>query len=509
MDNSVKIAKNTIFLFLRMILVLMVSLYTSRVVLKVLGFEDFGIYNVVGSIVVFFAFLRSALTNATSRYITFEIGTGNKDNLVKVYSMAINCHIVLSIICLILLEIIGVWFLNNKLNIDPERMVAANWVFQLSILTFCVSIIQTPFYSNIIAHERMNFYAVVGIAEVILKLLLAYMLIIIPRDKLTAYAWLLLAVAIVVFLIYFIYCHRMFKDTKYIRYWDSIIVKSFASYSGWSMTVNAADVCSQQSISIFFNLFFGVIANTALGIVNQISSGLNSLVSSFTQAFNPQIIKSYAKNDMGYFMQLLFSSSKLTYILFCLFSVPLLANTDYVLSLWLGDYPSQTAIFFRMILIYYFIDSMQCPLAFAVYATGKLKTHHTIVGCFKILTIPLMYIVLKLGCEAYMALLIWSSMNIVCAIFRTIYMKSLINLPLKEYIIDVVARLSLFSIITIFPTLFLSSILGSTFFSFGITSLFSVISVLVIGFYIALNAKERNFVLSFVKSHFFSSPKYS
>ena len=289
-----QLAKNTFFLYFRMILVLLVTLYTSRVVLKILGFEDFGLYNLVGGVVVFFSFLKTALTNATYRYLAFSLGENNIKELKEVYSMAINCHVILAIILWILMEVVGVWFLNFHLEIPDDRILAANWVFQFSLLTFCFGVLLTPFHSNIIAHERMNLYAVISIVEVVLKLAVAFLLVLSPVDKLIAYAFLLFLTSVLILGVYIIYCRKEFKDTNYIHFWDKKWVYRFSSYSGWSLFVNGADVCTQQSLNVFFNWFVGVVGNAAFGLSNQVNGGINLFMANFSQAFNPQIIKSYA-----------------------------------------------------------------------------------------------------------------------------------------------------------------------------------------------------------------------
>lgn len=486
------IAQNTVFLFIRMLLVLIITLFSSRVVLHTLGVEDFGIFNLVSSLVVFSAFLRSALSNATSRYITYELEVGDQISITKVYTMAINSHLLLAIIILVLMELIGVWFLNTQLKISPERLNAANWLFQFSLVSFCISIIQTPYYSNIIAHEKMGIYAVIGIFEAVLKLAICYLLIISPLDKLVFYGLLLLAVSILVFLIYVISCGLSFKDTRYIRFWDSSLLKRFASFSGWSVIVNMADICTQQGLMVMFNIFIGVVANASLGIVNQVNSGLNSLVASFTQAYNPQIIKTYASNDESSFKRLLFSTTKLTFLLFCFLSIPIFINIEYILDLWLGkgEYPITAATYTRVILIFNLVDALQTPLMQAVYATGKLKFHHIMIGLEKIMVIPLAYVVLKLTSDGAMALLVWALMNIICAISRTIYMKFLINLPIGSYLRDV-TKLMLCFIVTLATCQYMTTVIDNSLVLLLVSCAFSTILLSIIGFSVVLNPDER------------------
>ena len=494
--DSVRVARNTGYLFLRMILVLLVGLYTSRVVLNALGFTDFGIYSVVGSVVVFFAFLRLALTNATYRYIVYALGTGDTDNLRKTYSMAINCHVILAVGLLVLLEAIGIPVVRFGLNIPPERLPAAMWAYQFSILTFAVSILQTPYNSNVIAHEKMDFYAAVSIVEVLMKLGLAFIVAGTRWDKLIMYAVLLTVSAVVVFLFYLVYCKLRFKDCVFEVCWDGKLVREFASYSGWSLLVNAADVSITQLISIFFNLFLGVIANAALGIANQVIGQLNSFMATFTQAFDPQIIKSYASGRKEYFMDLIYSTSKITFLLMLFISLPLAANTDFVLRIWLGDYPADASVYIKAIIVYVLIDSFQSPLWQAVHATGQLKVHQILMFCVKILAVPAMFVALKLGADGGVTLLVWASVNLLSAIVRTIYMKHLIGLDLKKYLKEVVLAIAFVSAVAVPVVFLLSDRMGSNLRGFLVSSTVSVLLVSVLSYFVAMNARERDLLRS-------------
>lgn len=486
------LAKNTVYLYLRMIIVLFVTFYLSRTLLHTLGVEDYGTYNVVGSIVIFFSFLKQALTNATYRYIAYGIGAKDNYELTTTYSMAINCHILLSVIFFIVLEIAGVWFVNSHLNIRPERLFAANWVLQFSILTTCISIIQNPYNSNIVAHEHMDFYAVVSVVEVVLKLISALMLVYIDIDNLILYSFFLCLVSVITMIMNMSYANRNFKDTVYIRKWDGIKMKQFAKYSGWSIIVNGSEITAQQSISILFNLFIGVVGNAALAIANQVNSGLNQFVNNLCQAFNPQIIKSYASGDKKYFMSLIFIASKLSYSLLLLVSIPIIFNLAFILDLWLGnDYPQMTPAFISIILISYAFDSFQAPLWHAVHATGNLKTHQILIGITRLLSIPAMYVTIRLTHNANYMLLIWAFDTGICAIVRTIYMHYLIDLDLSKYFRDVVLRILILTILAIPAPLFIVSNVQSPLLAFLLSSFVSVFCTIFLIYLIILNSDEK------------------
>lgn len=490
-SNAQRVAKNTGFLFIRTFLVLLVTLYTSRVVLRTLGFEDFGLYNVVGSVVVFFSFLQAALNNATYRYLAYELGTGDSTKLKQVYSMAINSHGLLAVLVFVLLEIGGVWFLNNKLNIEPERIHAANWTFQFSLITFCINIIRTPFNSNIIAHEHMNFYALISIIEVVLRLGIVFLLVWSPTDKLITYAALLAAVSVIVMICYVAYCHHSFKDCQYERYWNANLLRQFTAYSGWSLLVNVADVTTTQCMSIFFFNILGAIANAALGVANQVISALNQFLQTFTQAFNPQIIKNYAAGRYDAFMRMIYSTSKISYFLLLLLAIPVVLNIHYILRIWLGKYPEETPAFVQMIIIYSLIDAIQAPLWTAVHATGRIRTHQILMASIKILAIPSIWVILHFGGTGTEAIAIWALLNLACAIVRTIYMHHHIHLDLYHYFRYVIIPAALVTIIVVPITYCIVTSISQAAVGFFLSTLISVVLTCISCYVIGLNKDER------------------
>jgi len=490
-EKQKRLVRNTALLYVRMFIVLLVTLYSSRVLLKQLGVEDLAIYNVVGSVVIFFGFLKNALTNATSRFLTFELGRGDDSKLCQTYSMAVNCHVILALALFVLLEIGGVWYINHGLDIDPSRMKAANWVFQFSLVTFCVSIIQTPFQSNIIAHEEMDSYAFLSIMDAVLKLAILFLLAVSPVDRLISYGFLMSIVAILIFLGYLFVSNRKFDDTRYIRYWDRKMVGEFASYSGWSLLVNAADITTQQCSSIFFFNILGSVANASLGFANQLGVGIYSFIGNFSQAYKPQIVKSYAAGNNDYFYKLIFSATKISFILYILVAVPIAANIDFVLKVWLDDYPADTPAFAMAVIAFFLFDSFQEPLWQAVHATGKLRVHQTLMAIVKVMAIPTIYFILKSGCNGAIALYAWAGLNVVCAIVRTIYMHFLIGLDLKEYATKVILRifpLLAFVGVAVFA---ISRALGPNWMGLIVSTAVSVVLVLSLSLFVILDKNER------------------
>ena len=488
-SNSQRLAKNSVFLFVRMIIVLLVGVYTSRVVLNVLGFENYGIYSVVGSVVVFLSFLKMALTNATYRYLTFEMASEDKRRLKEVYTMAINSHLILALVLFVLLEMGGVYFINTNLNIDSSRIYAANWVFQFSLLSFCLNVIQTPFSSNVIAHEKMDFYAVISILDSVFKLLVAYLLLFISEDRLINYGILMFIESTIIFIFYIIYCHYKFVDCKYLYFWDGKLIKEFTSYSGWSLIVNSADVTANQCMSIFINLFFW-------GIAQGVSGQLANFSSTFTQAFSPQIIKSYASNNMSYFMKIIFSSSKISYFMFLSVALPITANIEYILHLWLGDYPAMTPIFLRVIILYWLFESTQYAFLTAVHATGRIKKHQIMMSSLKFSAIPVMYIFLWMGYDAYWVLIVWVSFTLVWCSVRTIYMHFLIDLPLKDYFQKCLSRMILITTIIGPIPFIIEKHIGSNLLSFMMSIFVGTILLISLVWVLGFTKDERTFIMN-------------
>ncbi|MBR4198087.1 MAG: hypothetical protein IKQ94_04855 [Bacteroidales bacterium] len=495
-QDASRALKNTLFLFLRMGVVLVISLYTSRVVLQMLGINDYGLYNVVGSVVWFFTFLNIALTNATSRYITYELGAGNAEKIRQTYAMAVNTHAILAVAMLVIMETGGLWFLNHRVVIPPDRVVAANWCFQFSVLLFCASIMKVPLHSNVIAHEKMSFYAWTSMGEAALKLLLIILMIHSTFDKLILYSGILFAVSLVVLAVYVVYNRRVFADTRYIRFWDGKMIKQFLSYSGYSMLVNGADGMTVSSRNIFFNWFSTAVANAAMGIANQVITLFNVFVDSFSQAFRPQIIKSYAAGDNSYFMQLIYSTSKIYYYLFLMISLPILLNLQFILEIWLGEYPDGTEAFVLAIVAYTIFDVFQMPLVTAVHATGKLRVHQIMIASIKILAIPATYLALLWGGTPELTLYLWAALNVICAVARTIYMRRLISLSLRRYITDVVLKMLVVTVIAVPLPVWTATLMEGGWLRLLATGALSVAIVGVASFFIGINRKEREFVVS-------------
>ena len=438
-DNNKRIAKNTLFLYLRMFVMMLTALFTSRIVLDVLGAADYGLNNIIGGVVVLFSFLNSALLSATQRFLNFHLGRQDYKQTNVVFCMSMNTYLLLSIVVVVLGETIGLWFVNTHLNIPSERMYAAQWVYQFTLIQFVINLLRVPYNASIIAYEKMNLYAYVSLVEVIAKLLVVYLLYITTFDKLIFYSFLYTIVPLIVAFIYKIYCNRNFDTTKYKRIWDRIAFKEMFSFSGWSLFGSLANLAAQQGLNILINIFYGVTVNAAAGIANQVSTNVYGFISNFQTAFQPQIVKTYAAKEVERFHKLIFQTSKFSYFMVLVLVLPILFTIDGILDIWLKEVPRYTAIFCRLIPVFLSIEAITAPLWMSVQATGKIRNYQILVASLIFLNFPLAYIVLKLGMPVYSVWVIRIIVNIVVMIARCIYMKKNLNFPLLSYLKAVIA----------------------------------------------------------------------
>lgn len=395
-DNK-RIAKNTAMLYVRMFFTMAVTLYTSRVVLRILGVEDFGIYNVVGGIVTMLAFLKGALTTSTIRFLTYELGRKDYERLQHVFSASMTILVAIGIIIFLLAETVGLWFLLNKMTIPESRMEAAVWTYQFSILTFLVAVTQVPYNAIIIAHEKMNIYAYVSIIEVILKLLIVYMLVMIDFDKLKSYAILMFVVYVIITLLYRIYCIRHYKESRFSFHWDKSLYITLANFSGWSLTGNFASVLLTQGSNILLNIFFGPVINASRAIAVQVDTAVSNFVTNFRKAAGPQIVKLYAAGEVKKMKRLILHTTKFSYFLLLILELPVLLETNLILNVWLGIVPDYAIIFIKLTLIYSLITVFDTSLYYVFNAMGRIKENAIISPFISFWVIPISYVLFKYG----------------------------------------------------------------------------------------------------------------
>ena len=442
-DNNKRIAKNTLVLYFRMIFMMSVSLFTSRVVLNTLGVEDYGINNVVGGVVAMFSVLSGSMSSSISRFITFELGKGNKKKLKTVFSTGINIQLGMSLIILLVAEAAGVWFLNYKMNIPEERMYAANWVFQCSILTFILGLLSVPYNAAIIAHEKMSAFAYISIIEVTLKLIIVYLLTISPYDRLITYSILFMLVGVLIRLIYGYYCKRHFEECTYHLVYDKAILKSMTSFAGWNFLGNGAYMLNTQGVNILMNMYFGVAVNAARGVATQVEAALKQFVNNFTTAVNPQITKSYAQGDLSNMHKLVCRSAKFSAFLMMFFAVPIILETDTILSLWLKNPPAYASVFLKWIIISSFMDTVLAnSLVVSMLATGNIKRYQiivTIVGC---LVFPLSWIAYQMGFEPQVGYMLYFVIYSILLFVRLYLLRDMVKLPIMMYVREVLFKVT-------------------------------------------------------------------
>lgn len=494
-DNK-RIAKNTLFLYVRMILTILVNLYAVRVIWQVLGVEDYGVYNVVGGIVTMFAFLNSAMVASSQRFISFELGTGNKERLSKVFSISMTVHFMLALLILILAETIGLWFLNAKLNIPPDRMMAANWVYQCSIVAFIVNIVSVPYNACIVAHEHMKAYGYFGILEVILKLAIVFLLIFIPFDKLITYAVLIVAVSALMRLIYGYYCRQNFDECHYKFVSDHHLMRDMFSFAGWSFIGNLGFSVRDQGLNIVVNLFFNVAVNAAKGIASQIGGVISGFAQNFQMALSPQITKRFAAGETSSMMTLVFAGCKYSALLMMFIVIPLYFASEIVLKLWLDDVAPYTVGFMQLVLIMSLIDSMVSPITTALQATGRIKWFQIIISIIMVANIPLAWIWLKLEANPYIVLYVSILTSAIALVARLILLHHEVTFSYRDFLVKVICR--------IIPVFIISGAIAWLLYSYfahsipGVIS-YALISVALIGittFILGLGTSERRVLVA-------------
>lgn len=447
--NSKRIAKNTLLLYIRMLFTMGVSLYTSRIVLNTLGVEDFGIYNVVGGIVAMFVIVSGSLSTAISRFITFELGKGDVQKLKKIFSTSVSVQVIIALAVCALAEVVGVWFLNEKMNIPIERLPAANWILQCSILTFMINLISVPYNASIIAHEHMKAFAYISILEITLKLFIVYSLAMFAYDKLIMYALLLLLVAFIIRIVYGVYCKKKFSECAYSFVLDKSLLRSMLSFAGWNFIGSSSAVLRDQGVNIALNLFYGPIVNAARGISFQVNTAIMGFVNNFMMALNPQITKSYASEDREYMQLLIHQGARFSFYLLLFLSLPVFFEAQSVLVLWLNVVPQHTVLFVRLILIFAMCESLSGTLVTAMLATGKIRNYQIVIGGLQLLNFPVSYSLLYFGFFPEVTMIVAITISLICLFSRLLFFNTLIGVSVKSYIFSVLINILLVSVCSI------------------------------------------------------------
>ncbi len=448
-ENNKRIAKNTLFLYFRMLITVVVSLYTSRIVLNTLGVVDFGIYNVVGGVVTMLGFLNGALTTSTQRFLSFDLGNKDFVQLNKTFSNAINIHFLLSIVVLLLAETIGLWLLNNKLTIPVDRINAANWVYQFSVFAFVINIWTVPYNAAIIAHERMSVFAYISLFEVFMKLIVVFIITYLSFDKLKLYSVLIFLVGIFLYIIYIMYTNKKLLACKYKYNWDKEQFIKMFSFTGWNLWGSIAGVVADQGINLLLNVFYGPIVNAARGIAFQVNNVVSQFVFNFQFALNPQIVKYYAEDNKKEMFNLIFIGSRVSFLLFYLIAVPILFNTEHIMFLWLKQVPEHSVLFTQLIIINAMINSISGTIMTTAQATGKIKKYQIIVGTILFLNLPISYVILKIYSIPELTIVISILITSVLLFVRLFLVRTLAGISIKEYFQKVLLKIFFVVLISI------------------------------------------------------------
>ena len=501
MPDNRRIAKNTMFLYFRMLFVMGVYLYTSRVVLRTLGFEDYGLYNVVGGIVTMFTFLNSSLGSATSRYITFELGRKDYLRLNKVFNTALAIHVAIALVIVLLAETVGLWFFYTKMVIPADRLDAAFWVYQISIVTCFFSLTQVPYNATIIAYEDMKIYATVGIVEVLLKLLVVYLLVLSPLDRLVFYALLLCLVQIGVMFFYRHYCNRRFPSCRLRRYRDKTLFREMFSYAGSDLIGNLSVLAQGQGLNILLNLFFGPAVNAARGIAYQVQGAITQFSNNFMTAVRPQIIKSYAEGKPDEMMTLVRQSSCFSFYLMWMISLPICLEANYILTLWLGKFPDYTISFLLLIIVLCLIQTLKTPRSTVFHATGHIKRSNIIVGSILCAAFPLAYVAMKAGGSPEKVFWVANGNMLVSEIASILVLKRYIRFSVRDYLREVHGRCLLVAVTSfVVPYILYDRWSEESFVRLMVTILLSLLSVGLASFYLGMDVHMRRRLLQIVRN---------
>lgn len=495
-ENNKRIAKNTLMLYARMLVSMLVGLYTSRITLNALGVDNYGIYNVVGGVVGLFSLLSGSLSAAISRFITFELGREDSERLKKVFSSAITIQIVLSIIIVLLAETVGLWFLNNKLVIPIERMDAAHWVYQLSILTFVIGLISVPYNASIIAHERMSAFAYMSLFDVLGKLLIALSMYNSPYDRLIHYAILLSTLSIFYNLIYYIYCKKQFTECTYVFSFDKALFRKMFGFAGWNFIGASSAILRDQGGNIILNMFCGPAVNAARGIALQVSGAIQGFVSNFMTALNPQITKSYASGERDYMMSLIYRGARFSYYILLILSLPVIINAQYILVIWLGEVPEHTVSFIQLVLIFAMSESLAHPLVTAMLATGNIRNYQLVVGGLQMMNLPLGYLFLRLGYPPESVFFVSIFVSVCCEMARLYMLRGMIQLSVGSFLRNVYFNVILVTILATIIPLVISNALPNNFIGFLISCALCFICTIISILYVGFSNSERTMIVS-------------
>lgn len=490
--NNKRIAKNSVFLSIRMVLVLVISFYSTRVLLSQLGVSDYGVYNVVCGFVTMFAFLNSSMSNGIQRFYNFEYGKNGPEGAKRVFNTGLLIQILLAISVLAIVEPIGIWYVQNKMVIPADRIMAANWIFQFAVVSFVCSILQAPFSASVIAHEKMDFYAAISIFDAIAKLVIVLFLDYLEGDALIWYGFLWMLITVLNWIVYVVYTRCCFTEIRLKYYSHNELMKSMLSFSGWNMFGSFSGVMKEQGISLVLNLYFGPIVNAARGVASQVNAGLEGFVYNITTPARPQIVQSYAKGDLRRTMSLTYSISKLSSFFFILISLPVIIEANFVLGIWLGDnVPEHTNAFVIIILINTLVATLNSSISTVVHASGVMRNFQLTNSILGVATVPIAFVLLHFGCSPESAILTTLVSKVIAQYFSIVILNKIVSFPLKDYMSKVIMPIIWVLLISVPIPFFLHSILEYGFIRFLSVGATACTAVIASSYYTGLNSGER------------------
>ena len=491
-----RIAKNTGLLYIRMLIMMFISFWTARITLNALGIDDYGINNVVGGLVTMFSLLSGSLSTATSRFLTYELGKGDINNLKKIFSTTLNIHIILAIAIVVVIEIIGVWFLNHKMVIPANRLSAANWILQSSIFTFAIGLLSVPYNSAIIAHEKMSVFAYMTIFEAVFKLLIAFSIYYYENDKLILLSILTLIQSVIRQIIYWVYCKRMFAECVYTLGRNKQMEKNIFSFAGWNFIGSGSAILRDQGVNILLNLFCGPAVNAARGIAMQVNGIVNQFANNFTMAMNPQITKEFAAGEISNSIQIVLQGARFSFFLILLISLPVITEAHQILGIWLKLVPEHTVWFVRLIIIYTMVESISFTMVTLMLAIGNIRNYQLIVGGCQLLNFPLVYVLLKLGYIPESTIILSIVIAFVCLVLRLLMLKRMINFPVRQFIYEELFKIIFVGILSAILPCILVVLIEENIFRLFLSIIVSITGTLIIIYLIGCNKYEKQLIIS-------------
>lgn len=503
-ENNKRLAKNTLLLYARMLLTVGISFYSTRLILANLGVDNYGIYNVIGGFVSMFYMVTSTMTQAVGRFLTFELGAGNEKKLQQTFSTSVNILLLFALVVVVLAETVGLWFVNYKLNISTERMSAANWIYQFSVLSFIFEMISVPYSASVISHEKMGTFAFVTILKVILTLGIAFLLSVSPMDKLVFYGLLVLFVSILIQLMYWIYCKKNFRECRYSFHIDKTIFRNMFGFAGWNFLTTCASMLSSQGVSIILNIHFGTVVNAAKGIASQVNGTVGAFSKNFTTALSPQITKSYAARELEYTKNLVCKGSKFSYLLFFLIALPCILEVDFLLSKWLKEVPPYAGAFVQLSLLNSLVEVLLNSSEILNRASGKIRNFQILVSVTQILILLFSYIIIDITSNPVWTMAVTNILYIMIFVPRITINKPFIGITFGYYFRNVLCGIVIMSVLSVIISLIPIYLLDDGWLRLIIVCVVSTMSIISFSYLFVLTKGEKKVMCNFIRKNLFN-----